>query len=388
MKKLIPILLLFLWTTNSGIAQKAALLTSGSVQFILPTTPANQNFPGDVITIPFFASNNTGDHNIFMHCTFKLNQGGIVFFEQEIPPITLGYYPQDTNGDLQFVFPSACELTDGDYEWSLDVFYSQDTATSPINISTFDQYNSEICANMEIPVHDPKRSDTCTFDIYSIDYFNDVPDCCTTPSIEINSVKYNYVWRCGCSFLLTPTIIFPNDTPNLTYIWTNSANDIVSTCSAIHHYCGEETYTLTISWLEDGVVCTASESFTTDIECCSCEDKSDCSGEGGGGGNDDAITFSTSSPNHQVKEIGKNKMSEETIIFPNPNQGQFQLRFPNDKEVLNIQVWNLIGELLSTETGPFDLVHPIRLAKEIPGTYYLSVKYVDETSEFHKFILN
>ena len=67
MKKLIPILLLFLWTTNSGIAQKAALLTSGSVQFILPTTPANQNLPGDEITIPFFASNNTGNHDIIMH---------------------------------------------------------------------------------------------------------------------------------------------------------------------------------------------------------------------------------------------------------------------------------------------------------------------------------
>ena len=382
MKKLVPILLLLLWTFSHAVAQKGISINNGSVDFQLPED--DQYNAGDVIIVPFLASNNTGNNEILMHCTFELKQGENLFFSQEIDPIILTVIPQTFTGEIEFVFPSECELPNGDYQLSLEVFYTHNSLNS-INMDTEDINSNSSCSDTQLPAGNPGTSEVCSLYFPNIDYSNGT--CCNIPSIQINSTKFLYVWRCECSFLLEPTIDFPFGAPNYASVWTNSANQVVSTCRSIDHYCGEETYTLTIRWFENGTICTASQTITTSEECCECLDKSECSGEVGGG-NGGISALIPLSLDDKIKDTGNNLISGETILFPNPNQGQFKLRFPEDKEIRTIEVWNLNGDLLRAETGPFEMVHPVELTKEAPGTYYLRIEFVDGTNELQRFIVN
>jgi len=268
-----------------------------------------------------------------------------------------------TGNVIAISLPEGCGVLDGIYEnLSLDVSFI--AGSNGGNITVSNQWNQPSCTSLLI------GGNPCVIPISPLTIQD--PCCVEPPTIGLTSQYVLFVHRYSCAYHISANFSFPDDCspPEYLLTWTDGAGEVVATGYSFYHLCGIEEYTLTVTWEVDGIEYTTSETITTGPECCT-----------------DSWTFSVSPHNNQIQEPIVNNISKEAFISPNPNNGQFQLSFPQDKQVRSLEVWNLLGERVMLEEDQFDAIEHINLLQETPGTYLLRIAYEDQSSEVKKFII-
>jgi hypothetical protein len=79
------------------------------------------------------------------------------------------------------------------------------------------------------------------------------------------------------------------------------------------------------------------------------------------------------------EKIEENPNIDESLsitIFPNPNQGQFQIAVNSDK-IADITVFNSLGQQLKNVSGLYQI--DIDLGNQPKGMYFVTVKVGDKT---------
>ncbi|MEM8906622.1 MAG: T9SS type A sorting domain-containing protein [Bacteroidota bacterium] len=379
MKKIaIVFLLICCWGIN-GFAQNGFGSTM-SVSFTIPDV--NGTFgPNDQIEVDYQPFNNTQE-NLTINSQFELWDANGVIYEMEPDPELIPSESSDA-GTIRFSLPADCLLSSGIYELHMNVTYEQSATTAPATVSTFDNNFNIICDNLTIPVGNPGVSEVCEVFIADLLYVDLEENCCTfDPTITLTAIPNNASNPHKFPTLRTYVsahIDFNQvgDPVAYTLEWSHGATGH----SFIHDCGGTVEYYLTVTWQENGHVCTKTAGPIEANAISDCNHSGDPSGPGGPGGGDG------DSPPPPVQTTPENTTVAPLQLFPNPSQGHFQLILPSDKSVVQVEVWNNLGQKVWHLERPQSGHYPLDFSAFQSGLYHLRVQYDNRETVVQQVII-
>ncbi|MEM9823368.1 MAG: T9SS type A sorting domain-containing protein, partial [Bacteroidota bacterium] len=355
MKKIM--LLLFLIIGSTAFAQKT-VNTTGSSQFTAPIID-NPYGPGEQIHVEYFATNNA-TNDLFINPVFQLLADDEVVYELATESIVLDTQTED--GTISFVFPDNCTIPNGEYELRFVVNYSQPaSASSPVTYTTRDGDFDVICNDQNIPAEEPYTSPDCEVFVLTVVFENEGSCCILDPVITLEDYPFHppHPWK-SCKWWVRATVDWGDDpAPKFNAEWNTGHNGLSTV-----HPCGIEDYFITISWQENGEWCSKVSETIEVRSYCAC---------------------AHSYP--RLLEIGT--VTNETFfnLYPNPNDGNFNILLPLSKAASTLEVWNSLGVKIAELSGTFENSVPVELGAVEAGIYLLRVQYEDGLQESKQFII-
>ncbi|MEM8906623.1 MAG: T9SS type A sorting domain-containing protein [Bacteroidota bacterium] len=371
------VLTCFILLANWSMAQ--GLLNNFSASFTLPTI-AGPYEPEDELLFDYTLFNNSSE-SVTAKIKFELWQNGMLALEAA-PADILVSASSNTNGSFSFQFPEACLLAGGDYTFRAAVNYAQTGTNAPITVSTFDGGFMSICDDQSIPIGG--TSDSCVILLEDLTYLDDFSTCCTlepnivltsTPAYPYDPPKFPLIRRS----YVHAQVNFGSNPVSYTLEWSNGATGP----TFIHDCGGTVDYYVTVTWEENGHVCSivaGPVAATSHFACPHDGDPINPGGLGGLLGGRDPVKPSTSAPAPYALDAGLR-------IFPNPNQGQFQVSIPNAAHVTHLEVWNNLGQKVWQAEGAVSNTHALILPEVQTGVYLLRVRYDDATIGTQQFVI-
>ncbi|MEM8908394.1 MAG: T9SS type A sorting domain-containing protein [Bacteroidota bacterium] len=375
--------LLFCWClcwAQLGFGQNGFSSTL-SVSFTIPDLSIDLG-PNDEIEVAYQAFNNTTDVLTILP-VFEILQGSEVVYDANIDLISIN--PEESsNGSLIIKMPDNCVLSSDDYQLRLSVTYQQNGTTAPVTVSTFDENLTTICDNLSIPIGTPGESPPCEIFLLDLTYFDPGDDCCTLdPQLTLIVTPFDLFyppnWYSEADVVVN--VSFDNDGDPIPYSleWSNGVME-----HSFVHSCGEEDYYVTITWEQNGQICTKTSETVTAVSeraCLAAYEPLDPVVSYASNG---SSTGGTTSPG---KATSKTIGLEQVNLFPNPNTGHFHLRFSDEDQVQSVEVWNTLGQQLQQTFGPFFTTQTIELHQAHLGTYLVRIHYVNGSMAIRKFLI-
>ncbi|MEM9823219.1 MAG: T9SS type A sorting domain-containing protein [Bacteroidota bacterium] len=338
------------------------LNSSMSIRFEYPNNQGNY-LAEDQIVLDYTAFN-LSNHDILMDGRFELRMGGSVVYETPFDTQTLSYLGGSSSGTLTFTFPEECDLTPDHYDLHLVVYYSHEWTLGPVLTNTFGDFTL-YCNDLPIPQSMPGEttsSQDCDLPIFGVTYAPD-PICCpSTPTITFSTAPAPGQFGQACSTTITANIDFGKD---MIYgiEWNNGSSN-----PSITHNCEVGNYSVVVTWFENGNICSTSSHSIRVKSPCECP------------------MFSDRLPINPVDKEQHKKA--RTQLFPNPNNGAFQLEMAAGRELYRYQVFNLLGQQVLDRSTNFQGFSPfIHLPQLASGSYSLRLHFKDQQSENLQFII-
>ncbi|MEM9824860.1 MAG: T9SS type A sorting domain-containing protein [Bacteroidota bacterium] len=351
------LLLFFLFIGGTAFAQQI-VSTTGSSQFTALTID-NPYGPNEQIDIEYFATNNT-TNDLFIHPVFQLLADDEVVYELAVESVTLE--SQVSDGNISFQFPDNCTIPNGEYELRFVVNYSQPAnASSPVTYTTRDGEFNTICNNQNIPAEEPYTSPDCEVFVLTVLFENEGSCCTLDPIITLQSYPFypTRPWKLRRSWVRATVDWGDEPQPTFNAVWNTGASGLTTI-----HPCGVKDYFITISWQENGEWCSkVSESIEV------------------------SSFYACQSDLPVLSKFGE--VNTETIftLYPNPNNGNFNILLPSNKTASALEVWNSSGTKVVELSGTFENSVPVELGAVEAGIYLLRVQYEDGLQESKPLIV-
>jgi hypothetical protein len=109
------------------------------------------------------------------------------------------------------------------------------------------------------------------------------------------------------------------------------------------------------------------------------------------GGNNQQARFINRHNTEQNTEQNMTSVQLKSMIFPNPNNGNFVLRFSKDteKQSAEISIFDITGRQVYHESRQIDKEQQMNLGNDLlNGTYLVKVKMADGTTDVHRLVIN
>ncbi|MEM9824782.1 MAG: T9SS type A sorting domain-containing protein [Bacteroidota bacterium] len=317
---------------------------------------------------------NSAQRELTMHCTFKLYLEDELIFTQERNNIIIPNITPSVSSFVPFTFPANCQIPAGDYELQLAVNFSQSPNPSQVRVSI--RYGAALCDEVTIPANSSDPSPDCPeVFVEPLNFLNSASCCTFDPAINITVTPFDLTWPpklLRCDYDVSVDVVFDDEGTEYTLLWSHG-----NTGSTFSHNCGTREYTVTVFWEQMGEACSKTSDPITVMSHCDCAPATLLPPPG-------PPPFPSSEEDANANTL---TIKRSVQMAPNPNRGQFHLQFSDETEVRKIEVWNMMGQIIWEQSGPFSRDFPIDLSQASPGTYHLAIHYTDKEQKLQRFII-
>ncbi|MEM8908395.1 MAG: T9SS type A sorting domain-containing protein, partial [Bacteroidota bacterium] len=317
------------------------------------------------IEVPYLAFNNASNL-LKIKTTIRIWEGNELRYERDGG--ILGIAPGNSTGDLLIALPDNCALSSGNYDLELTTAFAQDGGNAPVNVSVFNDNSNILCDDLSIPT--AGQSAPCQIFVADLAYADSGENCCTLDPEMTLSKFPNAPQSNPCRSMVSVAVDFDNggDPVEYTILWSNGA-----TTPTFEHNCGTREYDVTITWEQNGETCTKTAGPILVESICACDRP--------GKGTDPKLGGAVLNHPHSSSSVQK------FSLFPNPNNGHFQLLIPRDQTLARLEVWNALGQQVLNTNGPLDQQHTVDLQNIKPGVHFVRIQYVDGHTDTQQFLV-